>query len=123
MSSALSTRAARRFRLVTSFLVLAVGNYELWRIHKGIHPYWTPRLEEAGIVRQRNKLADHGSLKPDAVAVAAKKPGAVAVDAKKPGAVAVDAENPTPKAWIKWTDFNGVPIPTLETSIRPTGKD
>ena len=113
MSFALSTRAARRFRLVTSVLVLAVGNYELWRIHKGIHPYWTPRLEEAGIVRQRNKLADHGSLKPDAVAVAA----------KKPGAVAVDAENPTPKAWIKWTDFNGVPIPTLETSIRPTGKD
>ena len=115
MSSALSTRAARRFRLVTSVLVLAVGNYELWRIHKGIHPYWTPRLEEAGIVRQRNKLADHGSLKPDAVAVA--------VAAKKPVAGAVAAETPAPKAWIKWTDFNGVPIPTLETSIRPTGKD
>ena len=110
MSSALSTRAARRFRLVTSVLVLAVGNYELWRIHKGIHPYWTPRLEEAGIVRQRNKLADHGSPKPDAAPV----PAAVAPAA---------AEKPAPKAWIKWTDLNGVPIPTIETSIRPTRKD
>jgi hypothetical protein len=109
MSSALSTstRAARRFRLVTSVLVLVVGNYELWRIHKGIHPYWTPRLEEAGVVRQRKKPADHDSVKPDAVAVA--------------GAVA--AEKPAPKAWIKWTDLNGVPIPTIETSIRPTRKD
>lgn len=109
MSSALSTRAARRFRLVTSVLVLAAGNYELWRIHKGIHPYWTPRLEEAGIVRQRKKLADHGSLKPDAV------PGPAPVAAEKPPAA--------PKAWITWTDLNGVPIPTIETSIRPTRKD
>ena len=101
MSSALSTRAARRFRLVTSILVLGVGNYELWRIHKGIHPYWTPRLEEAGIARQRNKLAEDGSIKPDVVA----------------------AEKPAPKAWIKWTDLNGVPIPTLETSIQPTRKN
>jgi hypothetical protein len=109
MSSALSTstRAARRFRLATSVLVLVVGNYELWRIHKGIHPYWTPRLEEAGVVRQRKKLADHGSVKPDAVAVP----------------VAAAAEKPAPKAWIKWTDLNGLPIPTIEASIRPTRKD
>jgi len=102
MSSALSTRAAQRFRLITSVFVLGVGNYELWRIHKGIHPYWTPRLEEAGIVRQRNKLAEDGSIKPQVV---------------------VAAEKPSPKAWIKWTDLNGVPIPTLETSIQPTRKD
>ncbi|OSS45075.1 hypothetical protein B5807_09417 [Epicoccum nigrum] len=117
MSSALSSRAARRFRLVTSVLVLAVGNYELWRIHKGIHPYWTPRLEEAGIVRQRNKLPDHGSLKPDTVSVPAPVAAAAAA------AAAAASEKPAPKAWIKWTDLNGVPIPTLETSIRPTRKD
>lgn len=101
MSSALSARAAQRFRLVTSILVLGFGNYELWRVHKGIHPYWTPRLEEAGIVRQRNKLAKDGSIKPETIG----------------------GEKPARKAWIKWTDLNGVPIPTLETSIRPTGKN
>lgn len=101
MTSALSTRAAQRFRLVTSILVLGLGNYELWRVHKGIHPYWTPRLEEAGIVRQRNKLAEDGSLKQQVVAT----------------------EKPSPKAWIKWTDLNGVPIPTLETGVRPTRED
>ena len=101
MSPAISPRTAQRFRLVTSLLVLGIGNYELWRVHKGIHPYWTPRLEEAGIVRQRNKLAGDGSIKPEAVA----------------------AEKPAPKAWIKWTDLNGVPIPTLEASVRPTRKD
>jgi hypothetical protein len=101
MAPALSSRAAQRFRLVTSLLVLGLGNYELWRIHKGIHPYWTPRLEEAGIVRQRNKLAEDGSIRPEAVA----------------------AEKPAPKAWIKWTHLNGVPIPTLEASVRPTRED
>ncbi|KZM25973.1 uncharacterized protein EKO05_0009187 [Ascochyta rabiei] len=101
MSRALSPRAAQRFRLVTSLLVLGVGNYELWRIHKGIHPYWTPRLEEAGIVRQRNRLAEDGNTKQEAAT----------------------AEKPAPKAWIKWTDLNGVPIPTLETSIQPTRKN
>lgn len=100
MTSALSTRAAQRFRLVTSFLVLGIGNYELWRIHKGTHPYWTPRLEEAGIVKQRNKLAEDGSIKQEPPA----------------------AEKPEPKAWIKWTDLNGVPIPTLEASVQPTQK-
>lgn len=100
MTSALSTRAAQRFRLVTSFLVLGIGNYELWRIHKGTHPYWTPRLEEAGIVKQRNKLAEDGSIKQEPPA----------------------AEKPAPKAWIKWTDLNGVPIPTLEASVQPTQK-
>ncbi|KAF9694745.1 hypothetical protein EKO04_007441 [Ascochyta lentis] len=102
MSRALSPRAAQRFRLVTSLLVLGMGNYELWRIHKGIHPYWTPRLEEAGIVRQRNKLAEDASIRKEAAAA---------------------AEKPVPKAWIKWTDLNGVPIPTLETSIQPTRKN
>ncbi|KAF1362826.1 hypothetical protein EJ07DRAFT_174381 [Lizonia empirigonia] len=101
MSPAIPARAAQRFRLVTSLLVLGIGNYELWRIHKGIHPYWTPRLEEAGIVRQRNKLAEDGSIKHEAAV----------------------AEQPAPKAWIKWTDLNGVPIPTLETSIQPTRKN
>jgi hypothetical protein len=101
MSSALSTRAVRRFRLVTSVLVLAIGNYELWRIHKGIHPYWTPRLEEAGIVKQRNKLAEDGSLKQESAA----------------------AEETAPRAWIKWTNLNGVPIPTLEASVQPTRKN
>ena len=101
MNSALSTRVVQRFRLVTSILVLGIGNYELWRIHKGIHPYWTPRLEEAGIVRQRNKLAEDGSIKQEAVAT----------------------EKSAPKTWIKWTDLNGVPIPTLENSIQPTRKN
>ncbi|KAJ4322752.1 hypothetical protein N0V94_002270 [Neodidymelliopsis sp. IMI 364377] len=101
MSSALFTRAARRFRLVTSFLVLGIGNYELWRIHKGTHPYWTPRLEEAGIVKQRNKLAEDGSLKQERAS----------------------EEETAPKAWIKWTNLNGVPIPTLEASVQPTRKN
>jgi hypothetical protein len=52
-------------------------------------------------VRQRNKLAEDGSIKPEPVV----------------------AEKPAPKAWIKWTDLNGVPIPTLEASVRPTRKD
>jgi ABC-type nickel/cobalt efflux system permease component RcnA len=101
MTSALSTRAAQRFRLVSSLLVLGIGNYELWRIHKGIHPYWTPRLEEAGLVRQRNKLAEDGSIKQEALA----------------------AEQTAPKAYIKWTNLNGVPIPTLEASVEPTRKN
>ncbi|KAJ4368265.1 hypothetical protein N0V83_006621 [Neocucurbitaria cava] len=89
---------------ITSTLVLIFGNYELWRIHKGIHPYWTPKLEAAGIVRRKHSTAPESS---DSRAVATK----------------VEAGGEESETAIRWTNINGIPIPTLEALMRPFRKD
>ncbi|KAF1846652.1 uncharacterized protein K460DRAFT_367398 [Cucurbitaria berberidis CBS 394.84] len=91
---------------ITSTLVLIFGNYELWRIHKGIHPYWTPKLEAAGIVTRQHKTTPEPS---DSRAVADK----------------VEAGGDAGEAAIRWTSLNGIPIllPTLEGLMRPFRKD
>ncbi|CAO2654843.1 Nn.00g115760.m01.CDS01 [Neocucurbitaria sp. VM-36] len=89
---------------ITSTLVLIFGNYELWRIHKGIHPYWTPKLEAAGIVTRRHKTLSEPS---DNRAVATR----------------VEPSGEESEAAIRWTNLNGIPIPTLEALMRPFRKD
>jgi hypothetical protein len=90
---------------ITSVLVLVLGNIELYRIHKGTHPYWTPKLEAAGIDMKRGKRT--ASESPDE-----------RVTQKNVEAADEASEGP-----IRWTNLNGVPIPTLGSLIRPFGKD
>ncbi|RMZ72584.1 hypothetical protein GMOD_00007591 [Pyrenophora seminiperda CCB06] len=80
---------------VTSTLVLIFGNYELWRIHKGTHPYWSPKLEEAGIVR-RNKTTSTASA-----------------GVGGPGA---EARGDSAGISIQWMNLNGVPIPFIKSA-------
>ncbi|KAF2129609.1 hypothetical protein P153DRAFT_385817 [Dothidotthia symphoricarpi CBS 119687] len=89
---------------IAATLVLIFGNYELYRIHKGQHPYWTPLLEAKGFKRGRSKY--------DAIAAS---PENGAKDSKDPKVVA-DAP---PSPFIKWTNLNGVPIPTLDFMSSP----
>ena len=79
---------------ITSTLVLIFGNYELWRIHKGTHPYWSPKLEEAGIVRRRTKTTSDAS-------------------ASTVGS-GTEARGDSPGASIQWMNLNGVPIPFIK---------
>lgn len=90
---------------ITSTLVLIFGNYEIYRIHKGTHPYWTPKLEAAGIVTRRNGTRANHSRE---------------LDANEGSHVEGEERNQGP---IKWTNLNGVPIPTLGSLMRPFGKD
>ena len=78
---------------VTSTLVLIFGNYELYRIHKGTHPYWSPILEEKGIVRRRNQTGLETSGGQDASRIKAKPEGG--------------------NTSIQWLNLNGVPIPFI----------
>ena len=89
---------------VIPLLVLFAGEYELWRIHKGIHPYWTPKLEEAGILKRRHKAAPETSE-------------TRAEDSK------VESSGEKRQVKIKWTNLNGVPIPTLDIRTPPFRKD
>ncbi|KAL6710031.1 hypothetical protein ACN47E_009822 [Coniothyrium glycines] len=88
---------------VISTLVLIFGNYELYRIHKGTHPYWTPRLEAAGIIRPQDKE----DLSQEQVVQ------------KASGA----ADESTSTGTIRWLNVNGLPVPTLGSLMRPFGKD
>ncbi|EOA87037.1 hypothetical protein ACJQWK_08486 [Exserohilum turcicum] len=78
---------------VTSTLVLIYGNYELYRIHKGTHPYWSPILEEKGIVRRRTKTVSEASDGNVAQGTETRREGG--------------------KASIQWLNLNGVPIPFI----------
>ena len=80
---------------ITSTLLLVFANYELWRIHKGTHPYWTPKLEEAGILRRRNKTTSNASA-----------------SAVGSGA---EATGESPGVSIQWMNLNGVPIPFIKS--------
>lgn len=101
-----STRIYHNFSKIpiTSTIILIFWNYELYRIHQGIHPIWTPKLEAAGIVRSRGTLADRSE-----------EPGVH----NKSGA----GGNVAGEGAIRWTNLNGVPIPTLGALVRPFGKD
>jgi hypothetical protein len=77
---------------ITSTLVLIWGNYELWRIHKGIHPYWSPKLEAAGYTKKRQDAT----------------PGAPGN-----GAVGAKVEASSGRVSIQWMNLNGIPIPFI----------
>jgi hypothetical protein len=83
---------------IASTVVLIFGNYEIYRIHKGTHPYWSPRLEAAGILKSRQR--------------AESTTGKGAEGVKTDGADA-----------LRWTNLNGVPIPTLSAFASPFGTD
>lgn len=91
---------------IVSTVLLIWGNYELYRIHKGTHPYWSPKLEAAGIVRGRNNITSGSNQT---------VPQDAKVDMRDASGVSATS--------IKWQNLNGVPIPTLEAFIRPFGKD
>ncbi|EUC50719.1 hypothetical protein COCMIDRAFT_81278 [Bipolaris oryzae ATCC 44560] len=78
---------------VTSTLVLIFGNYELYRIHKGTHPYWSPILEEKGIVRRRVQNTSESTGGQSAPVVESQREGR--------------------KTSIQWLNLNGVPIPFI----------
>lgn len=86
---------------ITSTLVLIFGNIELYRVHKGIHPYWTPKLEATGYVPGENKTSSSGSTE------------------KRVKSAKVDDGDNTSETSIRWANLNGVPIPTLEALVRP----
>jgi hypothetical protein len=77
---------------ITSTLVLILGNYELWRIHKGIHPYWNPKLEAAGYTKKRQDTTPEASGN---------------------GAVGARVEPSSGGVSIQWMNLNGVPIPFI----------
>jgi hypothetical protein len=79
---------------ITSTIILIYGNYELWRIHKGTHPYWSPKLEEAGWTRPRSKTNTGIS------------------DSGAEGA-RVEAERESRGVSIQFMNLNGVPIPFI----------
>jgi hypothetical protein len=91
---------------IVSTVVLIWGNYEIYRIHKGTHPYWSPRLEAAGIVRGGEKTSLESPKQN------AKDAGVEGADAGGVGGVS-----------IRWTNLNGVPIPTLDGLIKPFRND
>ena len=80
---------------VLSTMALIAANYELYRIHTRTHPYWTPRLEAAGILAPRHDTP---------------------ADAK------TDAGADAAGSAIRWTNLNGVPIPTLDALMPPFRK-
>jgi hypothetical protein len=88
-----------------STVVLFWANYELYRIHRGTHPYWSPRLEAAGLLKKRNKTPP-----------AAEGGSALAT-------TSTTAESGVSGFAITWTNLNGVPIPTLESLSRSFRKD
>jgi hypothetical protein len=78
---------------ITSTIVLLFGNYELYRIHKGTHPYWSPILEQKGIVRRRAQTDLEAS--------------------GGQGVSGMESKREERKASIQWLNLNGVPIPFI----------
>ncbi|KAG9194582.1 hypothetical protein G6011_04617 [Alternaria panax] len=79
---------------VTSTIVLIFANYELWRIHRGTHPYWSPKFEQAGLTAPRDKT---NSGTTDDGATGAR----------------VEAGRELRGVSIQFMNLNGVPIPFL----------
>lgn len=87
---------------IASTMALMFGLYEAHRIHRGTHPFFSPRMENAGMPDSQNKP------------VTATTNG---------GTVAVEDASAVSGASIRWTNLNGVPIPTLEGLMSPFGKE
>ncbi|KAB2111792.1 hypothetical protein AG0111_0g64 [Alternaria gaisen] len=79
---------------ITSTILLIFANYELWRIHKGTHPYWSPKFEQAGLTAPRNEA---NSSTPDSGAPATR----------------AEARRELRGVSIQFMNLNGVPIPFL----------
>jgi hypothetical protein len=97
MSTTILSRNAAKLPIASTFAMI-YGSYEMHRVLTGTHPYWTPRLEAAGIESlkaQDKRLADSANN------------GAVAADAAAEHAQGVGAIS------LRWTSVNGIPIPTL----------
>lgn len=92
--------SGRVFQKTCAILVLIAGNYELYRIQNGTHPYWSPKLEAAK--QQRRTALDSPK------------------DHSKDNQAAQSESSETS---LKWTNLNGVPIPTLDALMRPFRKD
>lgn len=74
--------------------IVCYCNYEMYRVYRGTHPYFSPKLEAAGILP---RPPAHATKPTD----------------KKPAVDALDKEE------MGWTRLNGVPIPSLEMLMRP----
>jgi hypothetical protein len=85
MSTTILSHHAARLP-IASTLVMIYGSYEVHRIFTGTHPTWSPRLEAAGITSF--KKGEDG-----------------AESTGETGGVSDTA--------IRWTNVNGIPIPTL----------
>ncbi|KAF2829362.1 hypothetical protein CC86DRAFT_404003 [Ophiobolus disseminans] len=86
---------------IASTMCLMFGLYEAHRIHRGTHPYFSPRLEAAGVQGSRGRAAS---------------------EVTTGGAVVTEDASGVGEISIKWTNLNGVPIPTLEGLMTPFGK-
>jgi hypothetical protein len=88
---------------LVSTAVMIWGTYEVHRVSRGTHPYWSPRLEAAGIQGfNKDRALEAGSVRDIAAKVAT-------------GDV-VDLSD----ASITWTNLNGMPIPTLAALSTPS---
>lgn len=88
---------------IASTIGMVWATYEVHRIHRGTHPYVTPRLEAAGIIAPRN--ADVSN--------------AAGTEAPTNEDSAGGSSIPT----FTWTSLNGLPIPTLAGPARPAGSE
>lgn len=99
-----STRIFRSTPSLASSLntaVLLYCNYELYRVWKGTHPYFSPRLEASGLLQKPTDTAAN---------TAGNKPAEKRIEALE-------------KSEVGWTNLNGIPIPRFEMLIRPFRRD
>jgi hypothetical protein len=66
-------------------------NYEAYRIHMGTHPYWSPKLEQARMIRQQNKTNSGAS--------------------NNAAGARIEAGRESRGTSIQFMNLNGVPIP------------
>jgi hypothetical protein len=97
MSTTILSRNAARLPVVSTFAMI-YGSYEMHRITTGTHPFWTPRLEAAGI----ESLKIHDARLADST-----NNSTVAAESATEYARGVGMVS------LRWTNLNGIPIPTL----------
>lgn len=85
MSTTIISQHAARLPIVSTVLMI-YGSYQVHRVLTGTHPTWSPRLEEAGFTSFKQAEA---------------------------GAESSGEAGGVGDAAIRWTNVNGVPIPTL----------
>ena len=78
---------------ITSTLLLVAANFELYRIHKGTHPYFSPVVGGPAAEMRGNKAASDA-------------PGSNV-------SAGTDTKGEGSRSSIQWLNLNGVPVPFL----------
>ncbi|KAH7130435.1 hypothetical protein B0J11DRAFT_504218 [Dendryphion nanum] len=83
--------------------ILLFTNYEMYRVFTHRHPYWTPRLVNAGLVVPKSSVEKEGQN------------GSASTGFNSKRMPAQEEKMET----VGWTWLNGVPIPSYELLTRP----